>query len=81
MSSDFLGADFFTLAALVLPQIDSSQIMIGTIMLLVPGVAFGNALRDLLCGDLIAGGLKTVQAVLSALMIAFGYLLSMFFFA
>lgn len=79
--SSFAAGLLSTLAALVLPQIDSSQIMIGTIMLLVPGVAFGNALRDLLCGDLIAGGLKTVQAVLSALMIAFGYLLSMFFFA
>ena len=51
---------------------DSGIIMIGTIMLLVPGVAFGTALRDLLCGDLIAGGLKTVQACLAALMIAFG---------
>lgn len=64
-------------SALLITGADSGVIMIGTIMLLVPGVAFGTALRDLLCGDLIAGGLKTVQACLAALMIAFGYLLSM----
>ena len=75
--SAFLAGLFSSVAALLLPGADSGVIMIGTIMLLVPGVAFGTALRDLLCGDLLAGGLKTVQAVLAALMIAFGYLLSM----
>jgi uncharacterized membrane protein YjjB (DUF3815 family) len=50
-------------------------IIIGSIMILVPGLAFGTALRDLLCGDLLAGSLKTLQACLGALMIAFGYML------
>ena len=54
-----------------------STVMIGTIMLHVPGLYFGTALRDLLCGDLLAGLLKTVQACLSTLMMAFGYLLAM----
>lgn len=52
-------------------------IMIGAIMVLVPGVAFGTAMRDLLCGDLLAGTLKTLQACMLALMIAFGYLIGM----
>ncbi len=56
---------------------DAGMIMIGTIMLQIPGVSFGTALRDLLCGDVLAGTLKTVQAILSTLMIAFGYLLAM----
>lgn len=51
-------------------------IIIGALMLLVPGLAFGTALRDLLCGDLLAGTLKTLQACLAALMIAFGYVLA-----
>jgi uncharacterized membrane protein YjjP (DUF1212 family) len=55
---------------------NESVIMIGAIMLLVPGLAFGTALRDLLCGDLLAGMLKTLQAILASLMIAFGYLLA-----
>ena len=56
---------------------NAGMIIIGTIMLLIPGVYFGTALRDLLCGDFLAGSLKTVQALLIALMIAFGYLLAM----
>ena len=50
-------------------------IIIGSIMILVPGLAFGTALRDLLCGDLLSGTLRTLQACLGALMIAFGYML------
>lgn len=57
---------------------DAGMIMIGTIMLLIPGLSFGTALRDLLCGDILAGTLKTVQCILAALMIAGGYLLAMF---
>lgn len=57
---------------------DVGMIMIGTIMILIPGVFFSTAIRDLLCGDFLAGTLKTVQAVLSTMMIAFGYLLAMF---
>lgn len=51
-------------------------IIIGAIMLLVQGLAFGTALRDLLCGDLLTGTLKTLQALLGALMIAFGYIVA-----
>lgn len=56
---------------------NAGMIIIGTIMLLIPGLYFGTALRDLLGGDFLAGSLKTVQALLIALMIAFGYLLAM----
>ena len=56
---------------------DLSSIMIGNIMLQIPGLAFGTALRDLLGGDLLAGSLRTIQAILSAIMIAFGYMLAM----
>lgn len=50
------------------------KIAIGTIMLVIPGLAFGNALRDLLCGEIIAGSMRFIQAVLAALMIALGYM-------
>ncbi len=55
---------------------NNETIIIGSIMLLVPGLAFGSALRDLLYGDLLAGILKTLQACLAALMIAFGYMIA-----
>ena len=49
------------------------KVMIGTIMLLIPGVSFGTSLRDLLGGDTVAGLLQIIQAILLAAIIAFGY--------
>ncbi len=49
------------------------MVMIGSIMLLIPGLAFGNALRDLFYGDILTGVLKTVQSCLTAVLIACGY--------
>lgn len=49
-----------------------SHIMMGTVMLLTPGLALGNAIRDLLCGDLIAGALRLMQVLLAAIAIAAG---------
>ena len=57
----------------------ADYVIMGAIMLLVPGVCFGTAMRDLLYGDLLAGTLKTLQAILTALMIAFGYMISVEF--
>ena len=52
------------------------MVMIGTIMILIPGVSFGYALRDLMFGDTLSGTLKMIQAVLLAAMIALGYSLA-----
>ena len=52
------------------------RIIIGTIMLLTPGLSLGNAMRDLLAGDTLTGTLKAVQAVIIAVMIAIGYSLA-----
>lgn len=50
------------------------KIIIGTIMLEIPGLSMGNALRDMLCGDTISGSLRLIQALLRALMMALGYM-------
>ncbi len=55
---------------------EGSVIIMGSLMLLVPGVAIGTAMRDILCGELLAGMLKLLQACLAALMLAFGYILA-----
>ena len=57
---------------------DGGMIIIGAIMLLVPGVTIGIAMRDIFCGDTLAGLIKLLQACLSALMIAFGYFLAVY---
>ena len=55
-------------------------IMMGTIMYSIPGLALGIAARDFFLGDFLAGALKTIQACLAALMIAFGYTLAILAF-
>jgi uncharacterized membrane protein YjjP (DUF1212 family) len=57
---------------------DEHKIMIGTIMLLIPGLAFGNSLRDMLDGDIIAGIFRLIQSCLTAVMIAIGFGLAIF---
>ena len=54
------------------------EIIIGNIMLLIPGLGLTNALRDLFTGDSLAGTLRTLEAMLCALGIAGGYLVVSF---
>jgi uncharacterized membrane protein YjjP (DUF1212 family) len=59
---------------------NTDMILIGVIMLLIPGLAFGNAVRDLLFGDTVSGIIQLVQAILTAVMVAFGYIVAIMFF-
>ena len=52
------------------------NIVIGNIMLLIPGVGLTNSLRDLISGDIMAGMLRLCEVILIALSIAAGYILS-----
>lgn len=77
--SKFFSAAFATAMALFavncgwVNSID--KIIIGNIMTLIPGIGLTNALRDLFTGDSIAGLLRSIEAVLTALAIAAGYFL------
>ena len=53
----------------------ADKVIIGNIMTLIPGIGLTNALRDLFVGDSIAGLLRCVEAMLTALAIAAGYFL------
>lgn len=48
------------------------KIIIGSIMLLVPGIAITNAIRDTIAGDLLAGLSRATEAFLIAIGIALG---------
>lgn len=74
--SSFVSAMLAGIAFMLLPDINVDSIIIGAIMLLVPGLMFGTSMKDLLCGDLIAGTLKILQALIQTLMIGFGYMLA-----
>lgn len=47
--------------------------MTGTIMLLIPGMSVGNAMKDMMSGDLIAGILEITEALVTALAIVLGF--------
>lgn len=47
-------------------------IIIGSIMLLVPGIAITNAIRDTIAGDLVSGISRSVEALFIAIAIAAG---------
>ncbi len=52
--------------------INLDKIIIGSIMLLVPGIAITNAIRDTIAGDLLAGISRATEAFLIACGIAVG---------
>lgn len=60
--------------ALVLAGVGKSVdlVTIGALMLLVPGLIFTNAMRDIMAGDMVAGITKTAEALLTGVGIALG---------
>lgn len=52
------------------------KVAIGVIMLLIPGLAITNAVRDMLLGNTISGALKFIQSTVIAMMIAAGFMLA-----
>ena len=60
----------------LLPIVHQDQVMIGVIMLLVPGVALTNSLRDILLGDTLSGILRMIEALLLAATLAIGIIVS-----
>ena len=56
------------------------KIIIGTIMVLVPGLTIVSAMRDLMNGNLVAGFIELINSVMSALSIALGIAGALFAF-
>ena len=52
-------------------------IIIGALMALVPGIAFTNAMRDIMAGDMVAGISKAAEALLIGAAIALGTALAL----
>ena len=49
-----------------------SSMIIGSVIPMIPGVAFTNAIRDIAGGDYISGSVRMLDAMLSFLCIAAG---------
>ncbi|MGM9971022.1 MAG: threonine/serine exporter ThrE family protein [Anaeroplasmataceae bacterium] len=54
-----------------------NYVMIGCIMILIPGIMLSIAFKDLFTGDLLSGVLRIVSSLITALMIALGFSVSL----
>lgn len=63
-------------AAKLFPVFNADKIIIGDIMLLIPGVAMTNAVRDILVGDTISGVMRLTETILWAASLACGFIVA-----
>jgi uncharacterized membrane protein YjjP (DUF1212 family) len=72
----FLAGFSVAVATSFIPLLHQDDVTIGEIMLLVPGVAVTNAIRDILLGDTLSGILRMIEALLLAATLAIGMIFS-----
>ncbi|WP_090553290.1 threonine/serine exporter family protein [Natronincola ferrireducens] len=72
ISAGAVAAIMAILLSLLHPLINIDKVIIGAIMVMVPGVAITNAVRDSIAGDLVAGLSRAAEALIIATSIAFG---------
>ncbi len=58
---------------------NADMIMIGDIMLIIPGFMLINSVREMLCGDLMSGLLRLLESVILAMAIACGFAIPILF--
>ena len=68
-----VGGPFVNLSGWLHPSESVDLVGIGTIMLLIPGMALTNAARDLFSGDTICGLLRFVEVIMVSMAIAAGF--------
>ena len=76
-----IAAAIASLLALLLTDlglgVNLNYITIGTLMVLVPGMALTKAMREIVNGDIISGINRTAEAILTAAAISLGVILSL----
>lgn len=72
MANTIIAIVLVKLGHLVNAETALSNIVIGSLMPLVPGVAMTNAFRDSISGDYVSGVSKLMEAILRAIAIAIG---------
>lgn len=53
--------------------VHADKVMIGVIMLLIPGISLVNSLRDMMIGDIMTGILRLAEALMMSVAIAAGF--------
>lgn len=70
----FVVGTIICLTVKVLSLLNIDKIMIGDIMLLIPGIPATNAIRDMLMGDTISGMMRLIESILWAGALACGFM-------
>lgn len=68
----FLSTLLALTGALCFSSLNIEPVISGAIMPMLPGLATTNAIRDTIRGDVVSGGARMTEAILTALMIAAG---------
>ena len=74
--SSFISGIGVCLCARLIPGVHLDKVMIGDIMLMIPGLAMTNAIRDMLVGDTISGIMRFIECLLWAGSLAAGFMIS-----
>jgi len=72
MTMGFLSTLEVLIFALFLPGLKTESAISGVLMPFVPGLAMTAAIRDTIRGDLVSGGARLMEALLTAVMLAVG---------
>lgn len=67
-----MSAFLALLASAIIPGANYSAIIIGALMIFVPGVAITNSIRDFLSGDMLSGLARATEAFIIAISLAVG---------
>lgn len=77
--STFLAGTLIGVFHMFIPDFSSDAVVIGTIMLMVPGLAMTNAIRDMMSGDTLSGILRFLESLLWTGAMTIGYLIPLMF--
>lgn len=72
--ASFLAGVGICLVTKYVPGLNQDKIIIGDIMLLIPGIALTNSIKDMLVGDTLSGVLRLIEALLWAGALACGFM-------
>lgn len=62
-----------------MPMLHADKVIIGDIMLLIPGMMLTNAVSDILLGDIISGSMRLIEALMLAASLALGIMAAILF--
>ncbi len=72
----FIAGVAICASARLIPVLHTDKIIIGDIMLLIPGFVMTNSLRDMLVGDTMSGIMRFTESLLWAIGLASGFMLA-----